>query len=295
MIRNYAKWVLLGLIAAAVTLAPMLAFAQDATATPIPEEEETPGTFIVILGPVVLQDGAPTLNGFPLVFDLAVEIPVLTDGDVVVITGYLTPENTVIVLSIDVIVDAPVPDVTPTPEPEVTATPIPEVTPTPAPEEESLCNDNHPVGHKLAAEFGVTYEDIMTMFCDGYGFGEIAIAYTLANGDEATLAEIRDLREGGMGWGNIKKMKFDDADSVTEEGDDLDTLTLVVVRGAEGKRGKFDVVEVKDANDAKAKNVGKPDKNQDKGQKPDKNNNGKGNNGNNGNKGNSGKGNNGKK
>lgn len=68
------------------------------------------------------------------------------------------------------------------------------------------------VGQRIADEFEVDVKLVMSMRCDGYGFGEIVIALTLANGDKATLKEIRAMREEGTGWGRLKKMDWSSED-----------------------------------------------------------------------------------
>jgi hypothetical protein len=60
---------------------------------------------------------------------------------------------------------------------------------------------NHPVGDKLAADFEVTYQEIMDRFClEGYGFGEIKLAYRIAE-QQVSASEVFDMRATGVGWG----------------------------------------------------------------------------------------------
>jgi hypothetical protein len=65
----------------------------------------------------------------------------------------------------------------------------------------------HPTGARLADDYGVTYTEIMGWFCQGYGFGEIDLAYTISQSTETPIdvAIIFGERESGMGWGNIMK------------------------------------------------------------------------------------------
>lgn len=63
----------------------------------------------------------------------------------------------------------------------------------------------HPTGTRLAERFGVPYEQVMTWFCQGYGFGEIDMAYTLSKQSGTPVEQIFALKQGGMGWGEIKK------------------------------------------------------------------------------------------
>ena len=45
----------------------------------------------------------------------------------------------------------------------------------------------------------------MDWFCQGYGFGEIELAYLLSEEVGLTAEEVFALRAEGMGWGNIRK------------------------------------------------------------------------------------------
>jgi hypothetical protein len=63
---------------------------------------------------------------------------------------------------------------------------------------------NHPVGEQLAADYGVTYQEIMDRFClEGYGFGEIKLAYYIAGQAGVDVSEVFDMRAAGSGWGKI--------------------------------------------------------------------------------------------
>jgi hypothetical protein len=64
-----------------------------------------------------------------------------------------------------------------------------------------------PTGERLARQYGVPYEEIMGWFCQGFGFGEIDLAYSLSQqpGVAATPAEIFAMKSSGMGWGQIKQ------------------------------------------------------------------------------------------
>jgi hypothetical protein len=63
----------------------------------------------------------------------------------------------------------------------------------------------HPEGLKLAARWGVPYEEIMSWFCQGFGFGEIDLAYEMAQESGKPVAEIFAMKSSGMGWGQIKQ------------------------------------------------------------------------------------------
>jgi hypothetical protein len=69
----------------------------------------------------------------------------------------------------------------------------------------------HPKALALAKKYGVTDGEIMSWFCQGFGFGEIDLAYgMLPQGDLLTeqtydVNEIFAKRSSGLGWGQIKK------------------------------------------------------------------------------------------
>ncbi len=103
-----------------------------------------------------------------------------------------------------------------TPTPTVTGTLATEtptltmtVTPSVMPKNEtSRCDNNtnpQPEGLRLAQRYQVPYEEIMTWFCKGFGFGEIDLAYGLSLESGIPASEIFRMRSDGMGWGNIKK------------------------------------------------------------------------------------------
>jgi hypothetical protein len=64
----------------------------------------------------------------------------------------------------------------------------------------------HPVGQALAEEYQVTYAEIMGWFCQGYGFGEITLAYSASQETGVAVAELFGLRASGLGWGEIMQM-----------------------------------------------------------------------------------------
>ncbi len=65
----------------------------------------------------------------------------------------------------------------------------------------------HPVGSRLATQYGVSYETIMGYFCGQphYGFGQIKHAYAVAEITGISVDEVFALRESGLGWGQIKQ------------------------------------------------------------------------------------------
>jgi hypothetical protein len=63
----------------------------------------------------------------------------------------------------------------------------------------------HPHATTLAADYDVSYGEIMARFCQGYGFGEIELAYLLAEEVGIDVEDVYALRDAGMGWGNVRK------------------------------------------------------------------------------------------
>ena len=66
-------------------------------------------------------------------------------------------------------------------------------------------DEHHPVGDKLADRYTVTYEEIMGWFCQGYGFGEIDLAYSISQQAGVPIADVFAKRQEGKGWGQIMK------------------------------------------------------------------------------------------
>jgi hypothetical protein len=62
----------------------------------------------------------------------------------------------------------------------------------------------HPTGQRLALRYGVPYAEIMGWFCQGFGFGEIDLAYSLSLQSGTPVPQIFDMRRSGMGWGEIR-------------------------------------------------------------------------------------------
>jgi hypothetical protein len=64
----------------------------------------------------------------------------------------------------------------------------------------------HPQGVRLAQLYGVPYADIIGWFCEGFGFGEIDLAYGLSQDTGTAVADIFDMRRQGLGWGEIMQV-----------------------------------------------------------------------------------------
>ncbi|MGE5224767.1 MAG: DUF5666 domain-containing protein, partial [Omnitrophica WOR_2 bacterium] len=104
---------------------------------------------------------------------------------------------------------------TTTPTAAITSTPVltstEEVNPSPGlpemnPNSNCLEGTQQPEGLRLEQDFGVSYQEIMGWFFQGYGFGEIAQAYQLNTDTGMSVTTIFEYRSEGWGWGNIKKL-----------------------------------------------------------------------------------------
>lgn len=142
------------------------------TATSTATFTHTPGTSTATVTVTATGSATPTVTGTP---------PTTTPTVVTTTTLTVTPTTTM--------------TVTPT------ATVIPK-------NGTSRCDNRsqqQPEGLRLAQRFHVTYDEIMTWFCKGFGFGEIDLAYGLSLSSGKPVSEIFSMRSSGMGWGNIKK------------------------------------------------------------------------------------------
>ena len=143
-------------------------------------------------------------------------LPVATLPVTVTLTATVTPTRTPTPALTATLPTATLPvtlTVTPSPTLSVTLTATPAITPTLSATQTALCTgaDPQPKGQDLAAQYGVSYEEIMGWFCQGFGFGEIDLAYSLSVQSGKPVAEIFALKQGGMGWGEIKKLLQDQA------------------------------------------------------------------------------------
>ncbi len=214
MQRRVRLWVALAALIGVFMLAAVPLLAQTTPIEP-PEGSE----LVLITGPVDLSTGSLMVGEFVLVPSGATLPPLLRQGDVVIVTGYLLADGvTVLVLTIELFVeDDPqlTPEVTPEPSPEVTPelppavtpTVIPELTPEPTPDVSGCEQPNHPIALAYAREFGVSYEEIVGWRCLGFGYGEIARAYVLAYETGADPVTYFEQRAAGMGWGQIVRQE----------------------------------------------------------------------------------------
>lgn len=182
-----------------------------AVALPLAAQTATPdpSSLVLAMGPVDLTSGNVTVAGYIIVPGAESPLPVLHQGDVVIVIGYLLPDGiTIQVVTFEFLVE---PEVTPEVTPEATLEVTPEVTPeatlevtpeiTPEPE---VCNfPNHPVALRIADAFHVSYEEVIAWHCRGFGFGEITRAYLIAEETGEAVETYFGLRDSGLGWGQI--------------------------------------------------------------------------------------------
>jgi len=99
--------------------------------------------------------------------------------------------------------------VTTTSEPSVTPAPSATITATVTVSATAVTNctgaNPQPKGLSLAQQYGVPYEEIMGWFCQGFGFGEIDLAYGLSRETGVPVSDIFEMRRSGLGWGQIKQ------------------------------------------------------------------------------------------
>lgn len=230
--------VLLALALALLIALPV--FAEDNEDEIIEDEDG----LVVVIGEAFYEDETLIVDGYVIVFDVDTLIGDFEEGDVVIVVGVLSEDGTTI-LAISIEFFEPEDACELLDDPELCEEegeddedideeePIEEE---PIEEEEetnyrgyACARGDHPAGLRLASRYNVAYEDVMAMFCSGYGFGEIMLAYELANGDEERLTQIREMREGGMGWGIIRR----NARNLT--GDEGDAVGITLSTGPRGR------------------------------------------------------------
>lgn len=60
-------------------------------------------------------------------------------------------------------------------------------------------------GEKLAAQFGVTQQEVFDLRAKGLGWGEVRHALAIARKADVPVADVLKLRDSGMGWGKISQ------------------------------------------------------------------------------------------
>ena len=64
----------------------------------------------------------------------------------------------------------------------------------------------HPVATALSVQYGRSYEEVIGLFCDGYGFGEIMLALTTSARVDLSPEAILQLKAESGGWGALWRM-----------------------------------------------------------------------------------------
>jgi hypothetical protein len=65
---------------------------------------------------------------------------------------------------------------------------------------------HHPLGEKLAQRLDASYLEVMTWYCQGYKFSEIAQAYRISRAAGVAVDELFTQRSNGVSWSEILKM-----------------------------------------------------------------------------------------
>jgi uncharacterized protein (DUF433 family) len=68
---------------------------------------------------------------------------------------------------------------------------------------DGTATEPHPILTKLAEQFGVTYDELLGWYCQGFGSGQIALAYMISQKTGVPVADIFAMRESGMSWEEI--------------------------------------------------------------------------------------------
>ncbi len=161
-----------------------------------------PNTLVVVAGPVDLGQGVIMVNNYIVVPSSGLQTPILQQGAEVVVIGYLQSDGvTILATSLELFDGTSPTPIEPTEEPTAEVTPEPTAEPTVL-----ACNQpGQPVAQRLADDFGVSYDEIIGWFCQGFGFGEIARAYLLADSSGLPASTYFEERQAGLGWGEIVK------------------------------------------------------------------------------------------
>jgi len=158
------------------------------------------------------------ISGISVLVDTATEIDDdIAIGDSVEVKFIVLEDGSWLALEIESLVDSEEPPPEPTATftntltvtltitPTVTLTPTPTATLTSTLTTDCVGANPQPKGQKLADTYGVPYEEIMGWFCQHFGFGEIDLAYSLSLETGIPVVTIFEMRNSGMGWGEIKQ------------------------------------------------------------------------------------------
>lgn len=102
-------------------------------------------------------------------------------------------------------------EMTPTPFDETAPTQVSTDNPAALPAEtgkasSSACQAAEGLDSKaLARRFMVQQAEVLSWFCQGYGFGEVELAYVISAYAHVPVNEVFDRRASGLGWGQIEQ------------------------------------------------------------------------------------------
>lgn len=68
---------------------------------------------------------------------------------------------------------------------------------------DGTATEPHPILTQLAEQFGVTYEELLGWYCQGWGSGQIALAYMISQETGVPVADLFAMREAGKNWKEI--------------------------------------------------------------------------------------------
>ncbi len=201
------KFVALALVLVALVM-PSVATVPGQTASAQGDDPADEPLLISIIGVVEdIQVDLIVVSGVTVYPEDVFDPADLSLGDIVIVTGYLMPDDTLQATAFEI---APEGLVLPVP-PEEPGEEQPVEEPDVEPEDTETCadyRDDQPVALSLAAEFEelADYDMIMEWHCEGIGFGEIARALLIEQADgDVTAQELLDRFAAGEGWGEIKK------------------------------------------------------------------------------------------
>lgn len=167
------------------------------------EEEVALAALFEVTGFVeVLEDDLIVVEGIVVAPADAFLPADLKVGDAVTVLGILTDDGTLIAISLELVTDLEEDDL------DEVGDELEEEVEEPA-EDDSLMTcvgaDPHRVAKAIADHYELDYETVIGWHCDGFGFGDIAIALKLAEEMETDVEDLLAQFAEGTGWGVMMK------------------------------------------------------------------------------------------